>query len=266
MEETYLFHFTRERAALYGILKDTFKPSYAREHFHSLLANYDNEAYVPVVSFSEMKKSDLENCGFPYGNYGLCMMKEWAQSKHLCPVLYMDINSECLGSFIQGIQQSFHNWQESEIPDDKMIEAHNNVMNILRYTKPYRDDLVRESGTVKNYWFAKEQEWRYAVPMDKCNDMAFISKEEFKKKKKAEWNKMIETQTLGFEVADIEYVIVPADLDVQPLIDYVTKLGKYSEEEIGELKGKIKTVTQLSNRKESICGRVKHWIKNKCIK
>jgi hypothetical protein len=254
MEETYLFHFTN-KDALYGILKETFKPSYALEHFHSMLIGYDTEAGVPIVSFSEMEMSALEHFKYPYGRYGLCMKKEWAQRMHLCPVLYMDINSECLASFVEGIHLLFEKCNHPSTTDMRLFKANNDVMNILRYTKPYEDVLVRKGKIIdKNYRFACEREWRYAVPMEKVDGNAFVTKAALLKDNKRTWNKKIEKYTLGYSVDDIEFLIVPSKADIKPLKDYVEHLGMYNSEEIAKLNGKIRTVNQLSKR--GICDRL----------
>lgn len=69
-----LFHFTKKQN-LYDILSDTFKVSYARERI--LGGDRIKEFAIPMVSFSDLRLSELkENIG-TYGKYGIGMTKEW---------------------------------------------------------------------------------------------------------------------------------------------------------------------------------------------
>ena len=70
-----LFHFTSKKP-LYDILSSTFKVSYARERI--LGGNRIKEFAVPMVSFSDLRLSELKDNIGTYGKFGIGLTKEWA--------------------------------------------------------------------------------------------------------------------------------------------------------------------------------------------
>ncbi|WP_057937859.1 abortive infection system antitoxin AbiGi family protein [Algoriphagus resistens] len=63
-----LFHFTKKKS-LYTILNETFKASYARERI--IGGNNTKEFAVPMVSFSDLRLSELKNNIGTYGKFGI---------------------------------------------------------------------------------------------------------------------------------------------------------------------------------------------------
>jgi len=78
-----LFNFTRKHDALRGILRDTFRLSMAREIVESKGAN--KEFAVQMVSFCNLRLSELPVHMKKYGRYGIRMSKEWAMRQGLNP-------------------------------------------------------------------------------------------------------------------------------------------------------------------------------------
>ena len=70
-----LFHFT-SKDALYGILKETFKVYYSLERISG--KSKPLEFGVPMVSFCDLKLSELKTHIENYGKYGIGLTKEWA--------------------------------------------------------------------------------------------------------------------------------------------------------------------------------------------
>jgi hypothetical protein len=86
-----LFHFTKEQINLFDILDSNFKVSYAREKVEGLETK--REFAVPMVSFCDLKLSELKVHMGNYGNFGIGLTKEWANRNGLNPVMY--INKYC---------------------------------------------------------------------------------------------------------------------------------------------------------------------------
>ena len=79
-----LFHFTTKES-LYEILNSTFKVSYAREKI--IGPKLKREFGVPMVSFCDLRLSELKAHINKYGNYGIGLTKEWANRNGLNPVM-----------------------------------------------------------------------------------------------------------------------------------------------------------------------------------
>ena len=134
-----LFHFTN-RKNLYGILSNTFKVSYAREKI--LGGNLSQEFAVPMVSFSDLRLSELKANIGTYGKYGIGLTKDWAIKKRLNPVMYASQYSLFTENFINGTSVFFKLLQELETTDKKYTTAYNDTINTFRYIKNYQGDLI----------------------------------------------------------------------------------------------------------------------------
>eukprot|EP01038_Epipyxis_sp_PR26KG_P018728 gene18728-26488_t len=167
-----LFHFTTKEN-LETILSKTFKVSYAREHIHG--GRKKKEFAIPMVSFSDLRLSELKQNIGTYGKFGIGMTKEWAISNGLNPVMYASKESLFTEKFISGIEDLFKLVAKSNDTTGIFEKAYNNTINTLRYIKNYKGDLIRpDKPTKKNYVFANEREWRYVPPIS-GQYLAFIA-------------------------------------------------------------------------------------------
>lgn len=85
-----LFHFT-SKDGLFKIIEETFKVSYARERIEGISS--EKEFAVPMISFCDLKLSELKVHMSNYGKYGIGLTKEWANKNGLNPVMY--VNRHC---------------------------------------------------------------------------------------------------------------------------------------------------------------------------
>jgi hypothetical protein len=99
-----LFHFTTKKS-LETILNSTFKVSYARERI--LGGNLTKEFAVPMVSFSDLRLSELKDNIGTYGKFGIGLTKDWAINNGLNPVMYASQNSLFTENFMTGIEEFF---------------------------------------------------------------------------------------------------------------------------------------------------------------
>ncbi|MED8860686.1 abortive infection system antitoxin AbiGi family protein, partial [Escherichia marmotae] len=99
-----LFHFT-DKDGLLNILEHTFKISYARERIQG--KNEIREFGIPMVSFCDIKLSDLKDHIDKYGDYGIGLNKAWANSKGLNPVWYVSKNSEFPDAFTSALNSLY---------------------------------------------------------------------------------------------------------------------------------------------------------------
>jgi hypothetical protein len=239
-----LFHFTNKKS-LYDILGSTFKVSYARERI--LGGNQIKEFAVPMVSFSDLRLSELKDNIGTYGKFGIGLTKEWAINNGLNPVMYASQNSLFTENFINGTEDFFKLVNKSNDTSGRFETAYNNTLNTLRYIKNYQGDLIRPGKkTIKDYVFANEREWRYVPPISE-NILAFIPIDRIKtSKQKSQFNQKVKHLRLNFQPDDIKYLIVEKDQDINELISHLRQVkGRFSFDTVDRLASRILTYEQI---------------------
>ena len=239
-----LFHFTTKQN-LYDILNNTFKVSYARERI--LGGNRTKEFAVPMVSFSDLRLSELKDNIGTYGKFGIGMAKDWAIDKGLNPVMYASKNSLFTENFMKGIEDFFRLISLFVDTTSRYETAYNNTINTLRYIKNYKGDLIRPNRkTIPNYVFANEREWRFVPPISE-SVLSFIPIEKIKtSSQKSRFNEKVSHIKLHFQPDDIKYLIVEKDNDINDLIDHLrqAKIG-FPKIIVDKLSSRILTYEQI---------------------
>lgn len=239
-----LFHFT-VRQSLYDILNNTFKVSYARERIVG--GQKTKEFAVPMVSFSDLRLSELKDNIGTYGKFGIGMTKDWAIKKGLNPVLYASDRSLFTENFMKGIEDFFKLVNNSSDTSGKYETAYNNTLNTLRYIKNYKGDLIRPGKkTIHNYVFANEREWRFVPPISD-DILSFVPIDQITTpQQKSRFNQNVNHIRLHFQPDDIKYLIVEKDSDINPLIAHlrIAKVG-FPDEMVDRLSSRILTYEQI---------------------
>jgi len=239
-----LFHFTNKKS-LQLILNSTFKVSYARERI--LGGSLTKEFAVPMISFSDLRLSELKDNIGTYGKFGIGLTKDWAIRNGLNPVMYASQDSLFTENFMTGIEKFFELVNESSDTSGIYEIAYNDTINTLRYIKNYKGDLIRpRKKTVKDYVFANEREWRY-VPAITEDILSFIPIENVQtSKQKSDFNQIANHLRLNFQPDDIMYLIVEKDSDINTLINHLRQVkGKFSRETVDRLASRILTYEQI---------------------
>jgi len=244
-----LFHFT-DKMALFNILEDSFKVSYARERIKGQSAV--REFAVPMVSFCDLRLSELKVHIEKYGKFGIGLTKDWAFRNGLNPVMYINENSHFTDNFIKaldGIFTMINTLVDNEYTN-KLTYDYLNVLNTYRYLKNYQGELKRNNESIIDYRFADEREWRFVPPIsDKLNYMPFIPISKIKtKKEKDNFNLGISHIKLNFVPDDINYLIVDNDKEINPLIRHLQNVkNRYDQDTIDRLTSRILTSEQIKN-------------------
>lgn len=251
-----LFHFTDKRGLL-GILKSNFKITYSLERIEFLprkartrpdQADTDslpiNRTFgAPMVSFCDLRLSELRVHMRDYGSYGIGMSKDWAIENGLNPVYYINSRAELLEQFITSMAYLF---SVIDGPDGMSVTYHR-MLNFYRYMKNYEAPLFRKGIEIRSrHRFANEREWRYVPPID--DDLApFVTAETMSDPgKKRTMNARFSEQPLRFEPKHINYVIVRSDDERNEIIHYIENVKeKYDYEEVLRLKSRILTSEQI---------------------
>ena len=92
-----VFHFTSKKG-LEGILSDNFKLKYCVEKLNH--STRPVEVAIPMVSFCDIKISEITEHIEKYGHYGIGLSKEWAVEKGLNPVVYLNSSSKFAADLI----------------------------------------------------------------------------------------------------------------------------------------------------------------------
>ncbi len=111
-----LFHFTKKKS-LYDILDHTFKVSYARERINGGTAQ--REFGVPMVSFCDLRLSELKFHISSYGKFGIGMTKDWAFATALNLVMYASQSSPFTENFITALDDFFQFLNETTDADGR---------------------------------------------------------------------------------------------------------------------------------------------------
>jgi len=241
-----LFHFT-DRLGLFGILESNFKVSYARERIEGL--DLIKSFGVPMVSFCDLRLSELKTHIDNYRDYGIGLSKDWANKNGLNPVMYM--NSKCPSTdlFLKSVEDIYNKLENdnSNSSYNEKVIAYMGILNMFRYMKNYEGTLIRPNKWPKqNYRFANEREWRFVPPL--ATDIpAFVPIDDINtSKKKQVLNQKISHIQLFFEPEDIKYLIVKEDSERLELLDHLEHVKRHFNPSVRRrLASRILTVEQI---------------------
>lgn len=236
-----LFHFTSKHG-LKGILSENFKIKYCLEEISH--EQKPVEIASPMVSFCDIKISEITNHITKYGYYGIGLSKDWAIANGLNPVIYMNSSSNFCVSLISTIRKLNVNKNVENI--EKYF-----LSNIMRYTKTYEGVLNRNGQTIQKYRFADEREWRY-VPEMKNNPTFkhWLLKSEYDTDdKKALHNDLLSEERLCFNPNNILYIVVKDESEIDEIIQHIRAVkGKnYTLNEVDRLTTRILSCERILN-------------------
>ena len=245
-----LFHFT-DKKGLLGILESNFRITYSLERIECITSKGESELPInrefgaPMVSFCDLRLSELRVHMRDYGNYGIGMSKKWAIEKGLNPVYYISSQAKLLEQYIESMSDMFGLMMSSD--SDSLSAPYHRLLNFYRYLKNYDAPLYRRGGLVrKSHRFANEREWRFVPPID---DIAtsFVAKDVMlDSEKKGAMNEKFLDSPLVFDPKHINYVIVRKDAERDEIIDHIENAKKkYPVDELVRLKSRILTAAQI---------------------
>lgn len=234
-----LFHFT-SKTGLKGILKENFKLKYCIEEIN--IQNKPIEVSIPMVSFCDIKISEIKEHISKYGNYGIGLSKKWAIEKGLNPVIYLNTSSSFPNEIIYTIRELKENIGKND---------YLKLSNFIRYIKKYEGELKRKGKLIKNYRFADEREWRYVPEMKHHPNFKhwLIPNEYNNLEKKQKENNRLKEERLSFDANHILYIVVNKEYEIDEIIEYIKKVKgkKYSMNEIERLTTRILSCERIFN-------------------
>ena len=236
-----LFHFT-SKEGLFGILADNFRIKYCLEEISHKARPV--QIAIPMVSFCDIKISEISEHISKYGQYGIGLEKGWATTKGLNPVIYLNSTSNFCNNTIDAIRKI------NRIKSIESLDKYH-LSNILRYAKIYEGELMRGGQKIPNYRFADEREWRYVPEMtaDPKFDHWLLRSEYDTIAKKELANQKLNDERLFFNPNNIMYLIVKDEGEINELIQHIRNVkGKnFTMHEIDRLTTRILTCERIFN-------------------
>lgn len=239
-----LFHFTNKKSFFKILLQCSFNLSYAKEKitYEKDGKTLSREWAIPMVSFCDLRLSELENHINNYGAYGVGLTKDWANKNDLNPVFYVNKSSDYTKKFIEGLNSVYLN----VIPNKNLSNFEKNALNTYRYMKNYEDLLERRGRPkIKNYRFADEREWRFVPNISDNSIEHLVSKSKFDQMGKAYFNKQIEFYQLQFNFNDIKYLILNDENEIEALIEHLKH--SWEPNDTAKLVSRIFTAKQIKD-------------------
>lgn len=243
-----LFHFT-SKEGLFEILRSTFRVSYAREKIEGRITN--REFAVPMVSFCDLRLSELKVHMSKYGQYGIGLTKEWANKNGLNPVMYINRHCDFTDNFNNALSGIYQHIQKST-DDGNFKGLSQNYMQIYdayRFIKNYEGELERNGEKIENFRFADEREWRFVPPINNSGIQPFIAISNIRTaEKKKHYNEEIQHLRLSFRPNDIKYLIINNDGEINELIEHLrTVKNHFDPDTVDRLSSRILTAEQINN-------------------
>ncbi len=243
-----LFHFTKTKEALFGILSNNFKVSYAVEEIEG--DGKSRTFAAPMVSFCDLRLSEVASHMATYGDYGIGLAKEWAVKRGLNPVAYWNAEARLINNLFQNVED-FYKDVRSENDYTKsltMEKRYNDSIDIYRFIKNYEGRLERRGhDPVEKFRFADEREWRYVPSIDAVWP-PFVDSKSINERGKEFWNQTIDHR-LEFEPDDIRYIIVANEDERMAVIEHIKggteKDKKYGDAAVVRLTSRILTAQQI---------------------
>jgi hypothetical protein len=250
-----VFHFTKTYGALKKILSSSFKPSYAHETIKGKFENgkpFERDFGVPMVSFCDLRVSELQNHIESYGHFGIGLTKEWAIRNRLHPVFYINEQNYLIPNFLNALQSRMSSVLNSVSSNERM--EYRKLFQLQAFLKHYQGRLVLKSGkVVDSYRFADEREWRYVPEFKGIDyDYQFIGKDQMTDPHwKKIGNKRIQDQYwLDYKPSDIKYLIVD-EKKAEAVIEFLRTVKgpkfHYAPKIVSLLTSRILTYEQIKN-------------------
>jgi hypothetical protein len=241
-----LFHLTEKKLDLKGILSETFKLKYCTE---TIQLKKPFEIMVPMVSFCDIKISEIVDHIDKYGSYGIGLSKTWAIRQRLNPVYYVNTKSNLSANFIEAVKEMRDNIDLKNINSE--FHQFLYAVDLLRNMKCYEGVLDRKGKKDKNYRFADEREWRYVPEMTtdlKPKIKPWTLKHIYLANKNL-FDDSLKNERLAFKADDIHYILVAKDSEINEIIKHIedTKGSRYSMQAIKRLNSRIISVERIRN-------------------
>ena len=235
-----LFRFTKSADVLKLIMKNGFWPRYCLEDVEWL--GYDGFDFIayPMVCFCDIPLSRAQEHVKFYGEYGIGLTKEWAESNKITPILYVSSNNNLKKTFRKIVDNTYY-----ISDDDKKEKAKQNVRYLLAHSKPTEGNMV-VAGSVVAKEFYQESEWRYVPENAIIKD--YLKKTEFDDDNILKSNNELTFQSsiIKFTPKDVKYIFVKSDSDIPEIINFIqAELDGFPNADIKVLMSRVTSLESI---------------------
>lgn len=206
-----IIHYTSTFEVLCKILEEGFKIKYCREDLSLNKKGDGSSAAHPMASFCDIPLTDTARHFESYGYYGVGLSKEWAISKGINPVLYIERKSSLAKSISRIIKMV-----RSDIDNDLRTD----IFRLKSFSKNYFGNITVNDKII-DCKFYNEREWRF-VPLKEeiGNHPSSVPTSKYVKDKD-KYNDSIKDYRLKFSPNDISYIIVKNTSEIPALINFL---------------------------------------------
>jgi len=265
-----LFHYTRSLDTIESILQHGFYPNYRIEKFlgHELLIKKDfeelgldsskfdiDEIAIPMVSFCDIRLSQIHQHIDRYGEYGIGLSDKWRVRNAVSPIFYLDTRNSSLKYILNSMYISIiqHNaWLMSRrlfetAVDNKSLRYFLLLSLFMKPLTGYEYNMDTKTYNNKEIEFYNEKEWRF-VPLINEGTITKTEKQYLIKEDLGlleEQSKMLRAAySLKFNLADLEYIILRNESEIEHLTNCISNLNEPESEKM-KAYTKIVTVDQI---------------------
>lgn len=233
------------------MLKNGFWPRYCLEDISWLGTPKTEFVAFPMVCLCDIPLSRVdEHVGF-YGEFGIGLTKEWAESNGLTPIHYIAQNSGIPSTYKKLVNLFGKNrGEENEVEEGKDTADENEGWVLLRYLlahiKPLDGRMVVAGKTI-NKEFHQESEWRYVPKHESIHE--FILKDNFHIDEflAGRNNETKQHCMLEFAPKDVKYIFVKRDADIPGIINFIqADLDDYPASDIKILLSRVTSLESIS--------------------
>lgn len=203
LSSNILWHQTTKDGLIKIIKSSCFKYSYSTEAIFKGTKDTDSSALgIPMISFSDLPFSELENYIGKYGNYIIGINSDWGKKNGFSPVWYCYESSNILKYILNNIIS-----ENQELED----ESNSPFIEILKYIK-FVEGPLKEHKYSK-YRFMDEREVRFCPESHELVEKKYktiLTFKQYQEYKKEHGNSLLDLG-VKFEINDIKYIIVKND-------------------------------------------------------
>lgn len=249
-----LFHFTSFEN-LKNILRTGFYPRCSVELLEFVWKTIP--VGVPMVSFCDIKLTQLKEHMNVYDYYGIGLSKKWGAEVGINPVFYIERNSKAFMNLLEH-SQLYLNSVVSEKSALKLSsfqkKTFENLLDMVVYCKinqSKRWDKSNHSFSGPDVNFYDEREWRFYPGTPRSADPNYLILPFVPRMKKETFldalntrNSILEKSPLLYDSDAIKYIIVKERSEVELLRNYIFTISNLKGTYFN-LISKIKTVEEL---------------------
>lgn len=218
-----LFHFTTLKNLKFILESRKFLPRYCEES--SSGDDSDNSFWwIPMVSFCDIRLTQVKEHVEVYGKYALGLSKGWGVKNKINPVFYWTTQCSLESIYSELFSRLFKSEDIGKFQD------------ILRYVKPYqgywyKNPKGKYEKNEEQKTFYDEREWRYA-PCKHTTGKGLILNADAPLKEVEDENKKIVDLGLWFSPENIKYIMVEKEAEVKDIVDVILKIDLNEDDKI----------------------------------